>query len=113
MKLVLIEKGKDDNLMEDFFPFMEHPELPNLSFALEREPEDRLVLMALEAILNEKLHSVFLPCSFAYRKNKNIRDFYAKVVGWGQVSSLLLFSFSASTIRISQSRLLSKRRKSN
>lgn len=88
LKLVLIEKGKDDNLMEDFFPFMEHPELPNLSFALEREPEDRLVLMALEAILNEKLHSVFLPCSFAYRKNKNIRDFDAKVVGWGQVSSL-------------------------
>lgn len=57
-----------DTLMSYFFPFMEHPELPNLSFALEREPEDRLVLMALEAILNEKLHYVFLSCSFAYRK---------------------------------------------
>ncbi|KAG7012780.1 hypothetical protein SDJN02_25533, partial [Cucurbita argyrosperma subsp. argyrosperma] len=77
-----------DNLMSDFFPFVEHLELPNLSFALERESQDRLVLMALEAILNEKLHFVYLPCSFAYRKNKNIRDFDAKVVGWDGVRAV-------------------------
>ena len=71
--------------MSNFFSLMEHQKLPNLSFALEREPEDRLVLMALDVILNEKLHVVFLPCSFAYRKNQNIRDFDAKVVGWDGV----------------------------
>jgi len=102
LTIILDERAYPD----PFYPFMERFEKGTQTFGLFVKPRDRILFLALEAILKEELKDAFLPCSFACRNDVDENNFLGEIVGWRKGDTVIFFDFSLSRRSISNARLL-------